>query len=128
MKKLEQTEEKTYQQERKAFEKLWRENFQEAAEQLLMCFQFTYLLGACYDRNLWGKAVLTAYSYLTIKELCFGIYLDGGTCQMTDLIETTHLYSRECEHSDRNLEILEELFKDRTLFSMERLLYALGED
>lgn len=128
LEKLEQTEEKTYQQERKAFEKQWRENFQEAAEQLLMCFQFTYLLGACYDRNLWGKAVLTAYSYLIIKELCFGIYLDGGTCQMTDLIETTHLYSRACEHSDRNLEILEELFKDRTLFSMERLLYALGED
>lgn len=87
LEKLEQTEEKTYQQERKAFEKQWRENFQEAAEQLLMCFQFTYLLGACYDRNLWGKAVLTAYSYLIIKELCFGIYLDGGTCQMTDLLK-----------------------------------------
>lgn len=87
LKKLEQTEEKTYRQERKAFEKQWRENFQEAAEQLAVAFQFTYLLGACYDRNLWGKAVLTAYSYLIIKELCFGIYLDGGTCQMTDLLK-----------------------------------------
>ena len=78
-----------------------------AAEQILMSLLYTYFCGAVYDDEIYSKAALCVYStswILAIYKLLQSKY---------SLDEILYRYAREVEHSDLNLDMLEEYFEGK---------------
>lgn len=80
-------------------------------EQLLMFFLYTYFCGAVYDDMIYSKGVLSVISDFWIEEITFWSWAaDEGQIEEKNLLETAYRYAREIEHSDENLNLLEEIF------------------
>lgn len=80
-------------------------------EQLLMFFLYTYFCGAVYDDMIYSKGVLSVISVFWIEEITFWSWAaDEGQIEEKNLLETVYRYAREIEHSDENLNLLEEIF------------------
>lgn len=80
-------------------------------EQLLMFFLYTYFCGAVYDDMIYSKGVLSVISVFWIEEITFWRWAaDEGQIEEKNLLETAYRYAREIEHSDENLNLLEEIF------------------
>lgn len=80
-------------------------------EQLLMFFLYTYFCGAVYDNMIYSKGVLSVISVFWIEEITFWSWAaDEGQIEEKNLLETAYRYAREIEHSDENLNLLEEIF------------------
>ena len=77
------------------------------AEQLLMFWIYTYFCGAVYDGWVYSKAMLAISSTLWILQINAANDFEGG------IIEAAYRYAREIEHSDENLNALEEWFMRR---------------
>ena len=97
-------------------------------EQLLLFFLYTYFCGAVYDDMIYTKAVLSVFSVLWIEELAMDRWLfQGEKLEFQDLVEVAYTYAREIEHSDENLNLLEEFFDTRSIYSPEKMMKILGE-
>lgn len=81
---------------------------QQVGEQLMLFFIHTYFCGAVYDAEIAVKVRLAVFSVRWIQELVMHRWLEKNSLSMEDVIEMSWRYAREVEHSDVNLEILEE--------------------
>ena len=73
-------------------------------EQLLVYFIFTYFCGAVYDEKIFVNAQMAAGSVALIWDFLAARWLKNGkTLNQDDVIEVIYRYSRELEHSDKNL-------------------------
>ena len=98
-------------------------------EQLLMYFLFTYFCGAVYDENAFAKVKFAVFCTLLIRELGMGLWLEHGkTFTLEDQIDVAHCLSREIEHSDPNLDLLDEMMEEEEVFTLERLLAGILGD
>jgi len=80
-------------------------------EQILVFFIYTYFCGAVYDDCIYSKAALSVFSVWYIKEFIMcEWYLNGKSIDMEECIRLAYRYAREVEHSDDNLNTLEEWF------------------
>ena len=83
-------------------------------EQLLMFFVYTYFLGAVYDDCVYSKLALSTFSVSFIEEIIISQWMNNGRAiTLDECIQISYRYAREVEHSDDNLNILEEMFMDR---------------
>lgn len=83
-------------------------------EQLLMFFIYTYFLGAVYDDLVYSKLALSTFSVGFIEEIIISQWQKNGrTMSLEECIQISYRYAREVEHSDDNLNILEEMFMNR---------------
>ena len=97
-------------------------------EQLLLFFLYTYFCGSVYDDMIYTKAVLAVFSVLWIEELAMDRWMfQGRKLEFQDLVEVAYIYAREIEHSDENLNLLEEFFDTRSIYSPEKMMKILGE-
>lgn len=95
-------------------------------EQILMYFIFTYLCGAVYDEDAFGKVKLAVVSVMLIRELDMARWLEQDRqFAFDDQIDLVHRYSREVEHSDPNVEALETMMADEEPFELEALLAGI---
>lgn len=79
-------------------------------EQLLVYFVFTYFCGAVYDYNVLGKVDMSLTSVYNIYEMFVAKWTEQKQkLSMKDVERVVYRYSRELEHSDMNLEILESM-------------------
>ena len=77
-------------------------------EQLLVYFVFTYFCGAVYDDNVIGKIRMSVDSVAILYQMFAAKWKEqNGTLSAKDIQRIVYRYSRELEHSDVNLEILE---------------------
>ena len=80
-------------------------------ENLELFFILTYFCGAVYDDWIYAKAALADFSVRWIRELIMAQWargeLSGETC-----VEVSYRFAREIEHSDENLNMLEEWLQD----------------
>ena len=88
-----------------------------AGEQLLMFFVYTYFCGAVYDDMIYSKMALSVFSVRWIREffmaqwiLAFG--MSGKKIGKEEFITMAYRYAREIEHSDLNLDALEDWFNE----------------
>lgn len=77
-------------------------------EQLLMFFLYTYYLGAVYDEMIYSKVALSVYSVVFI----YWVYMAHRRSKddLETMIWATYRYAREIEHSDENLNALEDYY------------------
>lgn len=82
-------------------------------EQLLVYFIHTYFCGAVYNYYIASKAKLAVYSVWMIFLLLAAKWQrNEGYLDMEEVIMTVYRYSRELEHSDQNLETMDELLDE----------------
>lgn len=92
-------------------------------EQLLVYFIYVYFCGGVYDGSIYAKIKMCVVHVLLAEELLFAEWLKGERNFDLDVqIEIIHKYAREAEHSDWNLEHMENIVKRRNVFSLENLL------
>ena len=95
-------------------------------EHLLVYFTFRYFMKAWYDGNVLSKAQLAVISYLVIRDMDVVRYFEKGKqFTLSDRIDTVRIYAKEVEHSEYNLELLEEEFSFETVFHVEGLLQQI---
>ena len=92
-----------------------RENLEDweiICEQIMVYFLFTYFCGAVYDGRIYGKIQMAAASLFYIEQMLMAIFVKNEGCLYEeDILGIVYRYSREVEHSDENLEKLEELME-----------------
>lgn len=98
---------------------------EQAWENLALYFLRTWVLGAVYDGDLYGKVKLTVVSCVVIREWCLFRYRRTGHIREEDLVAAAYRYSRQVENSDENLERLEHLLADSPLYSLSSMLTVL---
>jgi len=87
-------------------------------EQLLVYFLQTYFCGAVYDGYIASKVKMSIVSTWQMYEMMAARWhQNGGTLEQKEMINIVYRYSRELEHSDWNLEKMEELLEEDELFS-----------
>ncbi len=93
------------------FEKWLDENVEEHSiiwEQILVYFISTYFCGAIYDGNVYGKVEMAVTSLVCIYEMLMARWeKNDRQLSFEDIVFVTYMYSRELEHSDVNLDIME---------------------
>lgn len=73
-------------------------------EQLMVYFIFTYFCGAVYDERIFVNVQMAAASVAVIWDLLAVRWLKNEKMlDMEDMTEVVYRYSRELEHSDKNL-------------------------
>ncbi len=107
-----------------------REISEEAVclEQLMVYFIYTYFCGAVYDEQAYGKVKFAVASTLLIRRLYLGDVRCRERLDKQAMIEAAYRYSKEIEHSDPNLLLMEELLlrrKDLGIENLMRLIWTL---
>ena len=97
--------------------------WQVQKEQLLVYWLYTYFCGAVYDERIFAKIKMAVICTLFIEELVLGLFAQKREkVEFGDLVSVSYRFSRELEHSDQNLNTLEELLDKEEVFSLEHLL------
>lgn len=79
-------------------------------EQLLVYFVFIYFCGGVYDDRIVSKVNMAVYSMMWIQELWMAAWKENkGNLDLEELCQIAWRYSKEVEHSDENLEAVEEI-------------------
>ncbi|MBQ7360178.1 MAG: flagellin lysine-N-methylase [Lachnospiraceae bacterium] len=83
-------------------------------EQILTFFLYTYFCGAVYDDCIYSKVAMSVMSTCYIREFIMYTWLtQGKKVSLDECIRVAYRYAREIEHSDLNLNDLEQWLMDR---------------
>ncbi len=122
----------SYEENRNAFDRYLMEEkdrkrqWEQWSEQLMVYFIFTYFCGAVYDEHPYAKAKLAAVSTLLIQEMAQAVFKrNKGRLDFKEFVHLAHRFSREVEHSDVNLNTLEEIFKTDESYGLKEILGLL---
>lgn len=111
-----------YAQRQKEYE---TEDDEMISEKLFVYFLFVYFLGGIYDRQFETKVKFAVFGWFVIREWAMMRKKDKGEIMLQDWVEFAYRYSREVEHSDQNLEMLETVFERHEMFDTEKILKLL---
>lgn len=76
---------------------------------IFLYFIYNYLLGAVYDDRIYAKASFAIFSTMWLKTFVLARWAGNGkNISLDDIIEIAYRYAREVEHSDYNLDVLED--------------------
>lgn len=120
------------QAENKELHKKWLQTDQEEvsleilAEHLMVYFIFTYFCGAVYDQQAYGKYKFAVIGTMMILEGAKALWHRAPSMgKMGAVLEAAKRYSREVEHSDENIELLERLSRTEEIFELKNMLPAI---
>lgn len=114
-------EEQFYLDKHKGFNQYYEDNMYKF-ENLLVYFIFRYFMKAVFDCDVAAKVNTAVVSYLMIKELFVFRWAQNGELTAEDAVNIMHMYSKDIEHLEENIETLAELFKINPVFKLEELL------
>lgn len=107
------------------FNKYYKEKEYEY-EHLIVYFIFRYFMKAVYDYDVLAKVKLAVVSYLIIKELDVVRWIDNkDNLTKQDQIDLMHMYSKDIEHSEDNLDELAQIFEINKVFRLEEILIMI---
>lgn len=108
----------------KAFDKYY-EDSKYKFEQILVYFIFRYFMKAVFDYDVSAKVKTAIVSYLMIKELCVVRFTEEGEVTDADIVDISHMYSKDIEHLEENIEALAEIFETNDVFTVEEMIVNL---
>ncbi|QAA35279.1 flagellin lysine-N-methylase [Clostridium manihotivorum] len=94
-------------------------------ENLLVYFIFRYFMKAVFDYDVSAKVKTAVVSYIMIKELFLFRWIESGELTDEDAVDIMHMYSKDVEHLEENIEKLAELFETNDAFNLESFLSML---
>ncbi len=96
------------------------------AEHLMVYFIFTYFCGAVYDEEAHSKMKFSVIGTLMILEAAKTLWAENKEAgKMAAILEAAKRYSREVEHSDENIELLEKMSRREGCFGLKSLLTGI---
>lgn len=93
-------------------------------EKILVYFVYRYFMKAFYDYDMSSKIKVAIMSTIMIKELAVVRWMDNGVFNDEDLVDISHMYSKDVEHLIENIETLETIFETEDIYSVERLIHT----
>ncbi|MDM0870805.1 flagellin lysine-N-methylase [Clostridium perfringens] len=120
--------EEFYLRKHKEFNEYYKENLYKF-KNILVYFIFRYFMKAIFDYDVSAKIKLAIISTLMIKELAVVRFIDNNN-EFTeeDMVEVSRIYSKDIEHSDENIENLQEIFETEEIFEVNEILPMLMND
>lgn len=94
-------------------------------EQIIIYYVYRYFLKAVFDYDVLGKIKLALISYIIIKELSVIRYLESKEFLDDDMVDIAHTYSKDIEHLEENIEVLQELFETKSEFNIDNFIINL---
>ena len=95
-------------------------------EQILIYFISTYFLGAVYDGRMYDKVVFAVASMMFIEDMDMATFImNEGELTFNNQVDIVHRYSRELEHSDPNVELLEEMIAKQEEYRAENMITSI---
>ncbi|MGN0026098.1 MAG: flagellin lysine-N-methylase [Clostridium sp.] len=94
-------------------------------EQIVIYYVYRYFMKSVFDYDALAKLKFALVSFIIIKELSIIRYLENKEFLDEDLVDIVYKYSRDIEHLEENIDILEELFETRDEFSVDNLIISL---
>ncbi len=94
-------------------------------EQIVIYYVYRYFMKSVFDYDALAKLKFALVSFIIIKELSIIRYLENKEFLDEDLVDLVYKYSRDIEHLEENIDILEELFETRDEFSVDNLIICL---
>ena len=94
-------------------------------EQIAIYFIYIYYVGGVYDGRTLNKLKAAIYSTLIIAIFIKTKWLESRRLVLNRCVEYAYKYSREIEHSDENLELIEELMKKYSTMDMVAFVYEI---
>ena len=92
-------------------------------ENILKYYIFRYLLKASYDHDLFGKIQLAAANIAILRDMeIYRFVQNGSKFSSDDRMDIIHIFSREVEYSEDNLETLAEEFIFDDIFKSENII------
>lgn len=86
---------------------------EQMGRNLMVSFVYTWFCGAVYSGWVYSKMAMAAFCTCYILEFIMALWVrQEGQITLDDCVEITYRFTREVEHSDINLGILEEWFID----------------
>ena len=129
-KKLRSMSTEEYQEGVMAFQKIHlgreeeRLRWEQMEEQIIVYFLFTYYCGAVYDEKTYAKVKMAVFSLFAIEEMLFTEWLFScRKMELSDWVGYIYQYSRELEHSDLNLNKMEQLLLEKEAYRLDNFLY-----
>lgn len=108
----------------KSFNKYYEESMYKF-EHILVYFIFRYFMKAVFDYDVSAKMKTAIVSYLMIKELCVVRFTEEGELTDADIVDISHMYSKDIEHLEENIESLAEIFETNEVFAVDEILKVL---
>ena len=120
--------EEFYLRKHKEFNEYYKENLYKF-KNILVYFIFRYFMKAIFDYDVSAKIKLAIISTLMIKELAVVRFIENNN-EFTedDMVEVSRIYSKDIEHSDENIENLQEIFETEEIFEVDEILPMLIND
>lgn len=92
-------------------------------ENILKYYIFRYLLKASYDHDLFRKIQLAAANIAILRDMeIYRFVQNGNKFSSDDRMDIIHIFSREVEYSEDNLETLAEEFIFDDIFKSENII------
>ena len=107
-----------------SFNKYYEESMYKF-EHILVYFIFRYFMKAVFDYDVSAKVKTAIVSYLMIKELSVVRFTEEGDFTEEDMVDIAHMYSKDIEHLEENIESLAEIFETNEVFSVEKMIITL---
>lgn len=117
-----------YFEKHKEFNEYYKENLYKF-KNILVYFIFRYFMKAIFDYDMSAKIKLAIISTLMIKELAVVRFIENNNSfTEEDMVEVSRMYSKDIEHSDENIEDLQEIFETEEIFEVDEILVMLMND
>ena len=120
--------EEFYLRKHKEFNEYYKEKLYKF-KNILVYFIFRYFMKAIFDYDASAKIKLAIISTLMIKELAVVRFIENNNeFKEEDMVEVSRMYSKDIEHSDENIENLQEIFETEEIFQVDEILPMLMND
>ncbi|EGT3616951.1 flagellar protein FliB [Clostridium perfringens] len=117
-----------YFEKHKEFNEYYKENLYKF-KNILVYFIFRYFMKSIFDYDMSAKIKLAIISTLMIKELAVVRFIENNNSfTEEDMVEVSRMYSKDIEHSDENIEDLQEIFETEEIFEVDEILAMLIND
>lgn len=118
------TDEELYLSKHEQFNKYYEDKLYKF-EKMLVYYIFRYYMKAVFDYDVAAKVKTAVVSYVMLKELFVLRWMEKGEFTDEAAVDIMHMYSKDIEHLEENIETLAEVFKTNGVFKLEGLLSIL---
>lgn len=115
-----------YENNSKKFKEYYKNNLYEF-ENIFTYFLFRYFMKSLHDADLLSKIKLCILSTIIIETLDITCFINNNfNFSFEDSIEISHMYSKDIEHCDDNIEKLYDMFNELDIFNTDNFLTILN--
>lgn len=113
-----------YIEKHKEFNYYYKDNMYKL-KNILVYFIFRYFMKAIFDYDVSAKIKIAIISVIMIKELAVVRWIENGVFTEEDIVDISHIYSKDIEHLEENIETLQEIFETEEVYDVDKILITL---